>query len=133
MPRRVPRHAPIGAAARREILRVEHLVAETLRTLPEPLRSAADELILVVEAGGAASGGGGDHGGELYGLFDGIPRGERSGYGDAPPRIILYALSLVADFPHGEELAREVRRTIVHEIGHYLGLEEGDLEARGLE
>ena len=31
------------------------------------------------------------------------------------------------------ELAAEVRTTLVHEIGHYLGLEEGDLEARGLE
>jgi len=131
MPHRAPRHAPRhGAEDRREILRVEHLVAETLRGLPEPLRSAADELIFVVEAGGAASGGEGD---ELYGLFDGVPRGERGGYGDAPARITLYALSLVADFPGDEDLAREVRRTIVHEIGHYLGLDEDDLHHRGLE
>ena len=131
MPRRVPRHpSRSGAEVRREILRVERLVAETLRTLPDPLRAAADELILVVEAGGAARDGTGD---EIYGLFDGVSRGERSGYGDPPARITLYARTLVADFLSDEELAREVRRTVVHEIGHYLGLDEEDLQRRGLE
>lgn len=46
----------------------------------------------------------------------------------APPRIELYVSSFadLADDP--DELDEEVRLTVIHEIGHFLGLEEEDLE-----
>ena len=47
--------------------------------------------------------------------------------------MTIYAATLLADFPNEEALRREVRRTLIHEIGHYLGLSEEDLHARGLE
>jgi len=106
-----------------QVAQVERLVGEAIRTLPEPLRSAAEELLIVVD-GTRRTG--------LYGLFEGAPRGA----GDAEallPRITIYARALAADFPSRAALTSEVRKTLVHEIGHYLGLDESDLADRGLE
>ena len=105
------------------VAQVERLVGEAIRTLPEPLRGAAEELLIVVD-GTRQTG--------LYGHFEGAPRGAHDAEA-LPPRITIYARALAADFPAGGALRAEVRKTLVHEIGHYLGLEESDLVARGLE
>jgi predicted Zn-dependent protease with MMP-like domain len=44
-----------------------------------------------------------------------------------PDKITLYWGPLLRDYPDDVDLAREVRNTVLHEIGHYFGLEEGDL------
>jgi predicted Zn-dependent protease with MMP-like domain len=51
-----------------------------------------------------------------------------------PPQIILF-LENLWDQAEGDEAlyAEEIRRTLLHELGHYLGLDELDLEGRGLE
>lgn len=104
--------------------RVEQIAEEALSQLPEPLRSAAEELLITVSL---------KPGVELYGEFYGLPKGAESGLGEPPPEVTLYAATLSADFSDDESLRREVRRTLIHEIGHYLGLSEEDLHARGLE
>jgi predicted Zn-dependent protease with MMP-like domain len=52
----------------------------------------------------------------------------------APTQIVLYAANLAAfaDPTDAEELEREVEITVLHEIGHYFGLDEDELEALGL-
>jgi len=52
----------------------------------------------------------------------------------APTQIVLYAANLAAfaDPSDAEELEREVEITVLHEIGHYFGLDEDELEALGL-
>jgi predicted Zn-dependent protease with MMP-like domain len=63
-----------------------------------------------------------------YGFF------EAGGVSDANGPIILYlgAIDLYcAD--EGADFSNEVRITYLHELGHHIGLDEGDLEARGLE
>ena len=107
-----------------ELERVEQFVEEALRGLPEPLRSAAQELLVTVSH---------EPGVDRYGEFYGLPKGAESGLGESPPEVTIYAATLLADFPDAEELRREVRRTLIHEIGHYLGLSEEELHARGLE
>jgi predicted Zn-dependent protease with MMP-like domain len=69
------------------------------------------------------------------GLFEGLEHGRlESGEGAvAPTRIVLYYANLLADFPDHEELADEIEITILHEIGHFFGLDEDDLERLGLE
>ena len=104
--------------------RVEQFAEEALRGLPEPLRPAAQELLVTVSH---------ELGVDRYGEFYGLPKGMESGLGEPPPEVTIYAATLLADFPDAEELRREVRRTLIHEIGHYLGLSEEDLHARGLE
>jgi predicted Zn-dependent protease with MMP-like domain len=53
--------------------------------------------------------------------------------GEANGPIILY-LATIADFcaEEGDDFATEVRLTYLHELGHHLGWDEGDVEARGL-
>jgi predicted Zn-dependent protease with MMP-like domain len=70
------------------------------------------------------------------GLFEGPTDAERQ-LGDVAPtptRIVLYAANLAAfaDPSDAAELAREVEVTLLHEIGHYFGLNEEELEALGL-
>lgn len=72
---------------------------------------------------------------DLLGLFVGPSLAEGLEGGDPLPPEILLFLGNLWDYAEGdEELFREeVRVTYFHELGHYLGLEEGDLEDRGLE
>ena len=51
-----------------------------------------------------------------------------------PPQIILF-LENIWEFAEGDEevFRNEIRTTFLHELGHYLGLDEDDLTGRGLE
>jgi predicted Zn-dependent protease with MMP-like domain len=72
---------------------------------------------------------------DILGLFTGTPHGEELVQDNpAPPQILLYLDSLW-DFA-GEEADTyrdEVRLTYLHELGHFLGWDEDDIAARGLE
>ena len=72
---------------------------------------------------------------DLLGLFVGPNCAEGVESGDPLPPEILLFLENLWDFADGDEDAfrEEVRVTYFHELGHYIGLEEGDLEDRGLE
>jgi len=69
----------------------------------------------------------------LLGLFIGAAFGEEIADGEPSPEIRLF-LQNILDEVGGEETAfiREIRTTLLHEIGHYLGLDEDSLELRGL-
>ena len=70
---------------------------------------------------------------DLMGLFLGnaIDEGVEC---PAPTEIILFLSNLWEDADHdSEEYRVQVRQTLLHEIGHYLGLEEDDLIRRDLE
>lgn len=71
---------------------------------------------------------------ELLGLFTGPTFAEELASVDAmPPSIRLFVENIKDVARHDvPDFRREVRKTLLHEIGHYLGLEEGELEARGL-
>jgi predicted Zn-dependent protease with MMP-like domain len=70
------------------------------------------------------------------GLFEGPTDAERQigNVAPTPTRIVLYAANLAAfvDPDDEAELAGEVEVTLLHEIGHYFGLDEEELEALGL-
>ena len=72
---------------------------------------------------------------DTLGLFVGPSHGEAEVVGDAlPPQIIVFLLNHW-DFA-GQQPSRyrgEVRRTILHELGHYLGFDEFDLQLRDLD
>lgn len=72
---------------------------------------------------------------DLLGLFVGPNCAEGVESGDPLPPEILLFLENLWDYAEGDEeiFREEVRVTYYHELGHYLGLEEGDLEDRGLE
>jgi predicted Zn-dependent protease with MMP-like domain len=65
----------------------------------------------------------------LYGLYEGVPLTQRGTAYDRvlPDRITLYWGPLLRDYPDEDELVREVRNTLYHEIAHYFGMDEEDL------
>ena len=72
---------------------------------------------------------------DLLGLFTGTPHGaELAETNPTPPQILLY-LDNLWDFAGGDQaaFAEEVRVTYLHELGHFLGWDEEDLAARGLD
>ena len=72
---------------------------------------------------------------DILGLFTGSPHGEELATDHpAPAQIVLYLESLW-DFAEEdvETFRAEVRLTYLHELGHYLGWDEDELTARGLD
>jgi len=110
-------------------------VEATLAELPAPLRDRAAQLPVCFErvphADFVAEGIEADS----LGLFTGPAFGEEAhSASPVPPQIILYLQNLW-DFADGDEeiYLEEVHTTYLHELGHYLGLDEDDLTERGLE
>lgn len=65
----------------------------------------------------------------LFGLYQGVALTERGAdYGNVlPDRIVIYRLPLLEACSDRAELVSEIRDTVVHEVGHYFGLDEEDL------
>ncbi len=109
-------------------------VARVLDGLPPALRDRVDEVPIVIEdrpAPALAAEGMGD----LLGLFTGVafPDGIAVSQ-QLPPEILLFVDNLRREAGGREDVFREeVRRTLLHEIGHYLGLDEDALLARDLD
>ena len=71
----------------------------------------------------------------LYGFYHGVPLPARSiqDSGLLPDMISVYRGPLVEDFPDRSELRRQIRITLLHEIGHYFGMGEEELSRLGYE
>jgi predicted Zn-dependent protease with MMP-like domain len=69
----------------------------------------------------------------LYGFYHGVPLPERSvqDSGLLPDKISVYRGPLMEDFPNRTELSRQIRITLLHEIGHYFGMDEEELSRLG--
>jgi len=108
-------------------------VEATLADLPAPLRERARQLPVTFErapnAGLIADGIAPD----TLGLFTGAEFADE-GHVPLPPQIVLF-LENLWDFAEQdkESFLDEVHTTYLHELGHYLGLDEDDLFERGLE
>ena len=108
-------------------------VRDTLAALPAPLQSQAAPLPVQYEpVPNEAILADGDEP-DLLGLFIRPPRAAPES-SPLPPQILLFHENLW-DYAEGDEdlFREEVRTTYLHELGHYLGLDEIDLEERGLE
>jgi predicted Zn-dependent protease with MMP-like domain len=68
----------------------------------------------------------------LYGLYEGIsPVTYGADMVPFPNKITLFRLPLEEDFPDPDDLAREVQKTVVHELGHHAGMNEQRLHVLG--
>jgi predicted Zn-dependent protease with MMP-like domain len=110
--------------------RFERLVDRAVASIPAQFRAALDQIALVIadeptreqrrENGLRADE-------TLYGLYEGVPLDEWGGdWVPVPTRIIVFRLPLEEDFPDPEDLADEVRITILHELAHHLGIDDED-------
>ncbi len=66
----------------------------------------------------------------VLGVFQGVPATRRSIFdlSTGPDRIILYQKNIEAVCRSEAEIRREVRQTVLHELGHYFGMNESQLE-----
>jgi len=69
----------------------------------------------------------------LYGIFEPADVDFLSGWVREPDRIRIYRLPLEADFPDPDDLADEVRITVMHELAHQLGIDDDRLTELGLD
>jgi len=69
----------------------------------------------------------------LYGIYEGVPLLERSLLDPPllPDKITIFAEPLLQDFPDPEELREEIRLTVLHEIAHYFGMDDDEIEDLG--
>ena len=68
----------------------------------------------------------------LFGLYQGLPLTERDGIGPLlPDRIVVYRQPILRACETRAEAIHEIRVTLWHEIGHYLGMDEEHLDRLG--
>jgi predicted Zn-dependent protease with MMP-like domain len=111
----------------------EAIVADALRRIPSDFRAAMRNLAIVVE----------DEPSRqllremeieppdtLFGLYQGTPLTERSwDYGNAlPDRILLFQGPHEREAQDEDDLVISVGETLIHEIGHYFGMSEEEIE-----
>lgn len=104
----------------------EDLVRDAIDDIPEPFASALAEVPVIVRDEPDPEMG------RIYGLYSGVPLDEREGWAPTLPSTIhIYMRPLVDDFPDDVVLRSEVRITVLHELGHHLGMDEDDLDRLG--
>ncbi|HEY1406532.1 MAG TPA: metallopeptidase family protein [Spirochaetota bacterium] len=71
---------------------------------------------------------------DVLGLYEGVPLNQRS-FPDSqlPDKIILYRTPLMKSCRTISQLRKEIRITLIHELGHHLGFDEDDLAERGFD
>lgn len=105
--------------------RFEGYVQDALDALPKGLASLMENIAVVVEDG--------DDDGDTLGLYQGIDLTQRdSSYAGVLPDVItIYRRPLEAKARSEEDLAREVRVTVLHEIAHHFGIDDDRLDDLG--
>ena len=99
--------------------RFEEHVTHALDALPADIARQLENVAIVIEDENHEEP-------DLLGLFEG-------GGEYLPDKVTIYRLPLEADFTDPAELEQEIRITVLHELGHYFGLDEDRLEELGYE
>ena len=97
-------------------MRFEEHVRRALDSLPPELARGLENVAVVVEDENPDDP-------DLLGLFEELPY--------MPAKVTIYRLPLVESFPEPEELEREIRITVLHELAHYFGIDEERLDELG--
>jgi predicted Zn-dependent protease with MMP-like domain len=100
----------------------EHVRA-AIEDLPPEIAAALENVAVVVED---------EHPDEpdLFGWYDGLGPG-RDHAGALPDRIVIYRRPLEKAFSDPQELENEIRITVLHELGHFFGLDEDRIRELG--
>lgn len=109
--------------------RFVRLVGQVLDALPERFRERIHNLAVLVEDRPprdlARS-----RNGLVLGVFQGVPATQKSvfemSYG--PNRIVLFQKNIEAVCSSDAEIRHEIRQTVLHELGHYFGMDEEQLK-----
>jgi predicted Zn-dependent protease with MMP-like domain len=105
--------------------RFEELVADGLDAVPDEIARLMDNVVVMVEDGRRP---------DLMGLYEGVPltqRGESYGLMAMPDRITIFRRAILAACRTEAEVVAEVRTTVIHEVGHHFGIDDGRLHELG--
>ena len=112
----------------------EKLVAEALRSIPKRFRKEMRNIAIIVEDEPSKAllreMGLGPRD-TLLGLYSGTPLTERRwDYGNSlPDRIQLFQGPLERESEDEDDLVVAIGETLIHEVGHYFGMSEDEIEA----
>jgi predicted Zn-dependent protease with MMP-like domain len=108
-------------------LEFEWVVDDVLESLPDWVIAQLDNLHVVVEERPDPDRG------DILGLYEGVSLAERSAdyWGALPDRITVYRQPHMEMGLTDEELRDEIRRTVLHEIAHHLGIDDERLDELG--
>ncbi len=103
----------------------EALVADALDGIPEELGRAMENVAVVVDDLSPP--------GRLLGLYQGVPLTQRGNHYSAstPDRITIYMATICAVCQTSWEVVEQVRKTVIHEIGHHFGIDDHRLKELG--
>ena len=109
----------------------EELVDEALGEIPEEFLSQIDNLVVLVEDRPSQEQD--PHGEGLLGLYEGISLADRGidYYGVMPDQITVFREPHLELGLRRTELVAEIRRTVLHEIAHHLGIDDERLHELG--
>jgi len=105
--------------------RFEEMVATALDSLPADLGRLMNNVAVTVQHDPGPPG--------LLGLYEGIPLTSRTTQyaGVLPDHITIYRLAICAICRTEDEVADEVRRTVIHEVAHHFGIDDDRLAELG--
>lgn len=110
----------------------ERLVLEALEDLPTSIRDRVDNLDIVVQnwpSPAELRQQGIPNRYSLLGLYQGIPLTLRSHYDMAlPDKITIYRRPIEAMCSTREQVVRQVRTTVIHEVAHHFGIDDATLD-----
>jgi len=104
----------------------EELVTDELDLLPDDMVDGLENVAFVVEDAP-------EDGAELFGRYDGVAATHRGqyGFGELPDLIVVFREAHLTECDTVEELRDEIHTTLVHEIGHYYGIDDERLHELG--
>ena len=111
----------------------EKLVAEALRSIPKRFRKEMRNIAIIVEdepSKALLHEMGIQPPDTLLGLYQGTPLTERGwGHGNSlPDRVLIFQGPHERDAEDEDDLVVAIGETLIHEIGHYFGLSEEEIE-----
>jgi len=119
---------------------IEQIISDALRELPDALKTYLSNVAIILEdlppAKVLSSYDPPASPVELLGFFSGhsiMEQNSADPWSQIPPTVVIYRRNIERHARHREELIRQLRMTLFHEVGHFLGLNEAELAERGLE
>ena len=111
----------------------EKLADKAVRGLPKFFKDKMQNVVMIV-AGSPDRAQERKFGRGLLGLYEGIPILDRGTYysGAMPDKITIFQKNIEANCSGAEEVEKEVRHVVMHEIAHHFGITDEELRKKGL-
>lgn len=104
--------------------RFEEFVADAIDSIPEEFAKKVENVAFLVEDDSER--------GNLLGLYEGVPITKRTQYSGAmPDRITIFQDAICRQCRTEDDVRRQVHDTVVHEVGHYFGIDDARLRELG--